>query len=431
MFPTFAGGQDTTPQTSIDQLKSELELLKADYENRIKALEEQVTQLQTQILQAAPVEVEQPAAQPTVQTIPGALNPAIAVVGNFVGRSDDQDVFNEDGAPVGDRLNLREAEIDMRVAVDPYADGVLITALESETPGEFEVGVEEGYVNIKKLPFQEQPPLGLRFKVGRFRPAFGKINVLHTHDLPQSFRPLPVTEFLGEEGYIGNGVSGNFFIPTPWDENSSIDATIDVITGGNIALSPELESRLAYQGHLRWFRTFAGVNNVELGFSSYYHPGNETVRYANLNGIDFLYRWKPFRMGEYKSYLLGGEFFWTGRAYPEAEEGPDVSRAIELQGLEPGDGNPKGLTLWTQWQFNRRLYAGVRYDQTDTLFNPDFSRQSFTPYISYYFSEFLRFRINYEHRWSDFVTEDGRNSLFFELNWIFGAHPPEPFWVNK
>ncbi|MCI0619294.1 hypothetical protein L0244_40505, partial [bacterium] len=211
MFPILASGQDSTPQTAIDQLKSELESLKADYESRIKALEDQITQLQTQILQAAPVEIAQPAEQPTVQTIPGALNPAIAVVGNFVGRSDDQDVFNEDGAPVGDRLNLREAEIDMRVAVDPYADGVLITALESETPGEFEVGVEEGYVNIKKLPFQEQPPLGLKLKVGRFRPAFGKINVLHTHDLPQSFRPLPVTEFLGEEGYIGNGVSGNFF----------------------------------------------------------------------------------------------------------------------------------------------------------------------------------------------------------------------------
>jgi hypothetical protein len=173
------------------------------------------------------------------------------------------------------------------------------------------------------------------------------------------------------------------------------------------------------------------VNNVEAGFSEYYHPGNDDVRAANLNGLDFLYRWKPLRMGEWKSFLVGAEYFWTGRSYPEAEESPEVQRAIEIQGLQPGEGKPAGWTLWGQWQFDRRLYAGMRYDDTETLFNPDFTRRSITPYLSYYFSEFLRFRVNYEHRWSDFVTEDGRNSLFFELNWIFGSHPPEPFWVNK
>lgn len=426
--------QTRAPAKTLEELQSQVEALKADYEKRIQDLQDQLQQLQIQILQApTPEEQAQiPAtAQPQVQSFPGALNPAISAIGNFVGRADNQNVFNEDGNPVNDRLNIREAEIDMRVPVDPYADGVLITALESETPGEFEVAVEEGYVTIKKLPFQEQPPLGLKLKVGRFRSAIGKTNVLHTHDLPQTFRPLPVTEFLGEEGFVSNGVSANFFIPTPWDENSNLDATVDVITGGNIALSPELASRITYVGHLRWFRTFGDANNIELGLSTYYHPSNDEVRSANLNGIDFLYRWKPLRMGEWKSFLLGGEFFFTGHSYPDAAESPDVERAIEIQGLEPADGKPIGLTVWGQWQFNRRTYAGTRYDQTDTLFNPGLVRRSITPYISYYFSEFLRFRVNYEHRWSDFVTEDGRNSVFFELNWVFGSHPPEPFWVNK
>src|SRR5438034_5381601 len=62
------------------------------------------------------------------------------------------------------RSNLREAEIDMRVPVDPYADGVLITSLESETPGRFSVDVEEAYVNIKKLPFLSGSPLGLKLR---------------------------------------------------------------------------------------------------------------------------------------------------------------------------------------------------------------------------------------------------------------------------
>jgi hypothetical protein len=421
------------PAKTIEELQAQIQALRTDYDKRIQELQDQLQQLQVQMLQApGPEETQaQPAAQQQGQTFPGILNPAISAVGNFVARTDNQDVFNEDGNRVDDRLNIREAEVDMRVAVDPYADAALITSFESETPGEFEVGVEEGYVTIKKLPFQDQPPLGLKLKVGRFRSAFGKTNVLHTHDLPQTFRPLPVTEFLGEEGFISNGVSANFFIPTPWDENSNLDFNIDVLSGGNIALSPDLNSQIAYVGHLRWFRGFGDSNSVELGLSSYYHPSSDEVRYANLNGFDFLYRWKPLRMGEWKSFLAGGEIFFTSRAYHEADESPDVRRAIEIQGLQPGDGKPLGWTAWGQWQFNRRIYSGIRYDKTDALFNPDFERSSITPYLSYYFSEFLRFRVDYEHRWSDFVTEDGRNSLYFELNWVFGSHPPEPFWVNK
>ena len=117
------------------------------------------------------------------------------------------------------------------------------------------------------------------------------------------------------------------------------------------------------------------------------------------------------------------------RANPDAAEPPDVARAIV--GMQPGSGKPKGYSLFNQWQFDRRKYGGVRWDQTDTVFNPALQRRSLTPYFSYYFSEFLRFRVNYEHRWSDLASENGRNSVYMELNFVFGSHPPEPFWVNK
>lgn len=404
----------------VQDLKNQIELLKQEYEKRILELEQKVDQL---VLQTAEVGEVQPAEPPPQQVIPGALNPAISVIGNFLGRTDDQEVFNEEGDEIDDKLNLRETEIDFRVPVDPYADGVLILAFESEFPGEFEAGVEEGYVNIKKLPFVEQNPLGLRLKIGRFRPAFGRTNILHTHDLPTSFRPLPAEEFLGEEGFVQQGISGSIYIPTPWDESASLDATLEIMDGGDIALSPQTESRLSYLGHLRYFRTFQGGHDTEIGWSTYFHPSGNGVRAATAHGIDFMYRWKPFRQGLYKSFLVGGEFFYAPNvaADPEAEE--------EFQFT--GDSTPVGYTAFTQWQFNRRVYAGLRFDQTDVLLSPDLRRRSITPYVSYYFSEFLRFRINYEHRWSDLIEEDGRNSLLFELNWVFGSHPPEPYWVNK
>lgn len=411
----------TQQETAVQDLKSQLDALKADYEQRIKNLEDQIQQLQIQMLQGTTGE-EAPAVaqQPAVQTIPGALNPAIAVVGNFVGRIDSKDVPGETGELISDKMNLREAEIDFRVPVDPYADGVLIASIESEFPGEFSTGVEEGYVNIKKLPFLENTPLGLKFKVGRFRPAFGKINILHTHDLPTTFRPLVIEEFLGEEGFVQQGVSANFFIPTPWDENSSMDATLQFMDGGDISLSPQPTARASYLGHIRWFRNFDDANNVELGWSTYGHPSGNGTGAALANDFDFLYRWKPLRMGESRSFLLGGEYLFV----------PKSTAAEDLTQIQDHS-TPKGIYLFTQWQLNRRVYAGLRYDNTDVLLQPDLKREAATPYLSYYFSEFLRFRVNYEHLWSDLAEEDGRNSVFFELNWIFGAHPPEPFWVNK
>lgn len=417
-------------QATIEALKAQIAAMKAEYEKRIKDLEQQVEKIQIQMLQATPEpEAAIPPPQKGVQVIPGALNPAIAVVGNLVGRGDSTKVFNDEGNRIDNKMNLREAEIDMRVPVDPYADAVLITSLSASTPGRYSVDVEEGYVNIKKLPFMEKMPLGLKLKAGRFHPAFGKLNILHTHDLPQSFRPLPIQEFLGEEGFNQSGVSGEFFVPTPWDDKSSMDATIQALTGGDIAISPDTRSRVSYLGHLRYFRTFKESHNFELGWSTYYHPSGNSVSRVQLHGLDFMYRWKPFRQGEWKSFILAGEGLFTDHAYPDALESPDVQSAIA--GQKPGYGKPFGYTLYTQWQFDRRKYAGVRWDQTSVLFNPGLRRRSLTPYFSYYFSEFLRFRLNYEHRWSDLFTENGRNSVFAELNFVFGSHPPEPFWVNK
>jgi hypothetical protein len=403
----------TVAAPDVNAIRAEIDALKADYEKRIQALETQLEELQAQMLRVSTdAEVAPAAAAPPAPTMPGALNPAISVIGNFVGRIDDQKVFTPDLERVDNNVNLREAEVDMRVPVDPFADGVLIMSLESEVPGNFNVDVEEGYVNVKKLPFMESP-LGLKFQVGRFRPPFGRFNVLHTHDLPTTIRPLPDEEFLGEEGFISQGVSTDFFVPTPWDENSSLNARLQVLSGGDIAVSPESLNRLAYLGNLRWFKTFRGTHNSEIGWSSYFHPGRTGIApMVRLHGLDFMYRWKPFRQGEWKSYLLGGEFMFTDRA-------PDTTS------------RPYGSSLFTQWQFDRRKYAGVRWDYTTTRIDTTAQRKSLTPYFTYYFSEFLRFRLNYEHRWSDIVAENGRNSVFFELNWIFGSHPPEPFWVNK
>lgn len=421
---------ETPAQPEIEALKAEIAAIRAEYENRIQELESRLEDLEKKMLRSAPETEIQPAVPSAVssQTRAGALNPAVSVIGNLVGRADSHKVLSEEGDRIDNKLLLREAEIDMRIAVDPYADGVLITSLESESPSEFSAGVEEGYVNIKKLPFLDRPPLGLKIKAGRFRPLFGTINILHTHDLPQTNRPLVIQEFLGPEGFVQHGISTNFFLPVPGEE-SSLDLTLEALTGGNIAVSPHPDSRFSYLGHLRYYSTLRDTHNLELGWSSYFHPKGNNVPEADIHAFNFMYRWKPVRQGEWKSFILGSELIFGRKSYPGAALSPEAAEA--LAGRQPGNGKPLGYYLFAQWQFDRRTYAGIRWDKTDVLFDPALKRHSITPFISYYFSEFLRFRLNYEYRWSDLFTEDGRNSVYGELNFVFGSHPPEPFWVNK
>ncbi len=406
---------------ALAELRSQLSALRTEYEKRIKDLETRLEELQIQMLRSEPeaqgAVAAAPQAAPAAFT-PAALNPAIGVVGNFLGRADDLKVFNEENSRIDNRFNLREVEIDLRAAIDPYADAVVITALGSESPGHYEASIEEGYVNVRRLPFLERPPLGLKLKFGRFRPAFGKFNILHTHDLPQSTRPLPIEEFLGEEGFVQNGASAAFFLPVPFDRGSSLDATLEILGGGEIGASPDPEGRNSYLGHLRWFRTFHDTHNLELGWSTYYRPVHHQAG-IQLHGLDLTYRWKPLRQGQWKSFLLGGELMFARHAAPAIAEADSERRT------------PMGFTLFGQWQFDRRKYAGLRYDSTDVLSDRFLERRSVTPYFSYYFSEYLRFRLSLEHRWSNLTSEAKRNSVFGELTFVFGAHPPEPYWVNR
>jgi len=421
-------GDNPELRRKIDALEQELKTEReraakerAAAEERLRALEAQVHELRSK--DAVSAAAAPPAAPAALPRIPGILNPAIAVVGNFIFRGSDEKTFTEGGDRTDNRPNLREAEIDFRSAVDPYADAVLIAALESESPGHFDTSIEEGYITVKKLPFLDSPPQGLKLKLGRFRPEFGRLNKLHTHDLPQTMRPLVIEEFLGPEGFIEDGVSGQFFLPTPWDEESAIDVTLQALSG-DIDVAPGGRNDAGFLGHARWFRTFAETHNLELGWSSYFARNDSPALHALLHGADALYSWKPLRSGGSRSFLLGGEYLFADRQF----EGTTGSPALPL---EERTSKPEGFYLFAQVQSGPRWFFGVRGDWTETLDDSSVHRSGVTPYVSYYFSEFLRFRLNYEHLWGDRPQEYGRNNVFLEANWVIGSHPPEPFWVQK
>ena len=400
-------------------------------EERVKELEAEVERLKLQMPEEDEEVTTEAAAPPPAQVSPNALNPTVTVVGNGLYRYDDQAVVLEEGEAVDNRFNLREVELDFRAAVDPFADGVFILAAESEVPGEYEVGVEEGYAVIKRLPVAvlDDPPLGLQLKVGRFRPAVGRINLLHLHDLPQMTRPLTTEEWFGEEGYVGNGASARVFLPTPFDEGSAVELTGQILTGGGAAVADGAGDSPAEVANLRWFRTFGEAHNVDL--SVLFHHGRTdaaATRDAFTWSADFLYKWKPLRRGEYRSFVFGGQGFLGERDFAEEI---DTDGDGEPDAFMEGSASPSGYFAFAQLQTTRTTYLGGRWDDTSTIDDDQARRRAVGGYAAWYASEFLRLRLGYEHRMSDLAGEDGRNSLFAELNVVIGAHPPEPFWVNK
>jgi len=373
-------------------------------------------------------QIEMPAAEPppTQPQAANIFNPTVTVFGNLVGRLDSRKVFGQEpGARLDNRFLLRESEVDLRAAVDPFADAVLIVALEGEPGGESTTRLEEGYVTIKKLPFWEEMPGGLKLKAGHFRTEFGRLNLLHTHDLPQTTRPLAMEELLGPEGFMATGLSGNFFLPGG-GANSAMDATVQILSGGGIRLAQEGVNHMALLGHLRWFGSFAGgQKDVEVGLSTYLGRTDPAgARRLRLHGLDLSYKWKPYLRGEWKSLVAAGEAFWADRKFSLDTNGDGMPDAAARA-------KPCGAFGFVQYQWDRRLYTGLRGDYVERIDDDSLQRRLLAAYLSYYTSEFLRLRVGWERRFSDLAEEDKRTTLFLEANWVFGAHPPEPWWVNR
>jgi hypothetical protein len=87
-----------------------------------------------------------------------------------------------------------------------------------------------------------------------------------------------------------------------------------------------------------------------------------------------------------------------------------------------------GAYLLAQQQLHRDWYAGVRLDWTQNALDDDQQVWGVSPYVSWYWSEFLRFRLEYQHKSGDVKDED---TLYFQCTFIYGAHPPHPYWAMR
>lgn len=339
-----------------------------------------------------------------------AFNPSITVFGNVLGcfspSSTSTDSQKYDGCP--NSVFLREFELDLRADIAPHVSGVVILSLGQEEPGHFHAGIEEAYALFK-------PGFG-QIKVGRFLSSFGRVNRIHTHDLPQMTKPQSAVNFFGDHGLAQDGASAEFILPTPGESNA-LTLNTEIMFGTSFEHPMPLAGKNAlpkFMGRLSWFFDLGNGHDLDIGGSSLLQPRSEGGALFQLYGADFNYRWRPYILGANRSFLVGAEMF----AAAHSEETYFGSLPI-------------GGFAWTQFQINQAAYLGLRYSYDQGTNEASQINTSAGVFLTYYTTEFLRFRVGYERVANDVSFKDGRDNFLMELNFIFGSHPAEPYWVNR
>ena len=419
-----ASAQETS-QAQIDSLRTEVAALKVQLDSLVRLLQargaspEESRGTALERLRAAaraaaggtstdsvapPQEAQFVGRQRSLQS----LNPEISVTGDLFAN-----VSNEGEA--SNNFLPREFELSIQSALDPFSIAKVFLARE-EPGGELEifpgaeeeaeeeggVEVEEGYIEWRNLPG------GVGLKFGRFFQQFGQVNRWHSHALPFQSRSLPHLAFIGEESLTQVGASLHWLIPA--QGFGTWEATLEVTRSSNETLFAE-SARPSYLGHVNAFFQLSSATDLELGFSGLFGDREEDgLRYdQRLFGIETAFNWVPPGRARYRGFTLRGGAMLFDPERRSEDLNPDA--AIGVWGL--GE-----LKVAQQW------ILGARYDWVEDPADTSRSAWLFSPALTYWQSEFVRLRAEY-----DFLhnPEETRKQFTIRVTFAMGPHRHEAY----
>ncbi|MGH8674474.1 MAG: hypothetical protein ACREVG_09220 [Burkholderiales bacterium] len=383
----------------LAEIRKQIEELKAQYESRIRALEERLKDAESRPAAVTPVAT---GVQSSSTPSPSAFNPSISAIlsGTFSHLKRDPADFAIAGFPRGGEIgpgkrgfNLGESELVFSTNVDPHFAGKLTLALTPEN----EVAVEEAYGQWMTAPF------GLSPKFGRFLSGIGYLNEQHAHawdfvDAPLAYQAFlgrqyandglqvrwlaPIEHFLELGGEVGNGAN---FPGNERSTNGAGSAAVFAHTGGDAGVSN------SWRAGLSWLASRAQDRD---GFT-----GKSRVGIADL-----VWKYAPNGNSRETNFKLQGEYVWR-------RERGDVDPAF--------DARATGWYLQGVYQFLPEWRVGARYERLDPgviAFEP--KRASVM--LDYNPSEFSRIRLQFAR--SETVAGMSGNELFLQYILSLGAH---------
>jgi hypothetical protein len=343
-----------------------------------------------------------------------------------------------DHDPINRGFSLRNAEIVLDGAVDPYFKGFANIVFKLDKDNETEVELEETYLQSSSLPGN------LQVKAGQFFAAFGRQNSQHPHTWAFVDDPLILTRAFGPEGLRNIGAQLSWLAPLPF----YTEATLGVFNGqGNTAFSfrnpgedimgvnrfhgrSTLDSNLSGPGDLLYVPRISSSfdltpqQTLVVGASGAFGPndtGPETR--TQIYGFDIYWKWKP------ANSQAGFPFVsWQTEAlYQRFEAGADPSFSLPAETL-------KDLGFYSQvlWGFKQRWVAGLRgeyvngndgaYDPSDVFRG---ERTRISPDLTFYPTEFSKIRLQYNYDHGELFGNE--HSVWMQVEFLLGSHGAHKF----
>jgi len=424
-LPPALQAQDP-PRTAADSLRAEVARLRAELDS-IKAM--------LQRGQATPVEEEdalarlRAAARGAVQRSSApdtagtgeqefvgrarslqALNPEISVTGDIFG-------VLQSGNAEEDNFVPREFEFALQSALDPFSRAKVFLTAEQEggrievfqgggageggDEGEHGVGLvmEEGFVEWGNLPG------GFGLKAGRFYQQLGQLNRWHSHALPFQSRSLPHLVFVGEEALIQDGISVRWLLPTATGAGA-YEITLEGTRSRNETLFGESKAP-SLLGHFNAFWQTSEATDLELGISAivgeHLDAMTDEVFDNRLFNAEMAFNWAPPSQSRYRGFMLRAGAMLSDPAAIEGEADPKSAR---------------GVWALAEVKLNREWILGGRYGWVENPADTGETALLLTPAITYWQSEFVRLRAEY-----DVIRSRGETSGIFTLRVTFAMGP--------
>jgi len=357
---------------------------------------------------------------------PGQLLFDIGVTGDFVGNLTQHNVQKNQGGSFPGLENLffpREVEVSFFGQIDPYARAEVRLEAEQDSRSDgVSVSLAEANLTLMALPY------GTQLKMGLMRNRFGYLNPIHAHDWPFIDNPNVLQQFFGTEGLVESGFEATWVPPLPF----YLELLGGVFNGQNdVAFGRGQISNPLVTGRVRTFFDLDEWGAFQVG-SSVASGQTPQQRSSTIVGFDAKYKYTPPGW-QHAAFTLLGEYLLSFRdvVNPNAD-GIDQTRQRDSQGFYVYG----GIQPFNHGELSKWL-LGFRYDRTQypAAAGTEWAVQ---PFLAYYPSEFLRFRLGYKQTtrsqccsYLDFQDNGGSakqvSEYFLQATFILGAHPAHPF----
>jgi len=335
----------------------------------------------------APVPAFQPSGSKSLQ---GRWNPNIGAVADTVLKLDSP----KEDAVGADRLSVRELELILGSAVDPYSR---LDATISFSDFE-DASLEEAYYTHFGLPWD------MTARLGRFKPYIGKAIPIHRDSLDTVDEPLVIQRYFGIEAYTKSGIDFKKPLDLPFGTH---EIALGVLEGGNGedgTLFGNARRRPTIYSHLKNYFDVNDVTGLELGASYLVGSKDEDASFeVNVLGFDGT---MIYRFADQRHLKLQGEAFYVNRE--------DFDNNRHLWG---------GYAL-LDFRFDPRWAAGFRFDDVELVNNPVKNPNSvdvgYTGYLTFYQSEFARWRAQFTHL--DLANGQDDNQFLLQGTFAIGEH---------